>query len=144
MLTTSTSTLNLKNSRSRGTSSRGSGRRCGNSCVIRSCTRKQPRNSGTNCRDPMWRSGIWMRINGRSCPMRDGDLPSSEICLRLQQTMKTNTSSIQSATNESSLITPAAERHAVCRKGTFYLLGFLYYTYVEGTILRPDPNLLQE
>ena len=34
--------------------------------------------------------------------------------------METKNISIQSATNESSLITPAAERHAVCRKGTFY------------------------
>ena len=34
--------------------------------------------------------------------------------------MKTNIISIQSATNKSSFITPAAERHAVCRKGTFY------------------------
>ena len=33
-------------------------------------------------------------------------MPSSEMCLRLQQTMKTNIISIQSATNESSLITP--------------------------------------
>jgi len=34
--------------------------------------------------------------------------------------MKTNTKRIQSAIVERSCITPAAERHAVCRKGTFY------------------------
>jgi len=34
--------------------------------------------------------------------------------------MKTNNQRIQSATVERSCITPAAERHAVCRKGTFY------------------------
>ena len=34
--------------------------------------------------------------------------------------MKTNIQRTQSALVERSCVTPAAERHAVCRKGTFY------------------------
>jgi len=46
-------------------------------------------------------------------------MPGSEMCLRLKQTMKTNNESIQSATIESSLVTPRQPKGA-CRKGTFY------------------------
>jgi len=47
-------------------------------------------------------------------------MPSSEMCLRLKQPMKTNNQQLQKCSSREHVYQAAAGRHVACRKGTFY------------------------
>ncbi len=47
-------------------------------------------------------------------------MPGSEMCLRRALKIKINIHMLETSAEETLTILAAAERHAVCRKGTFY------------------------